>query len=389
MKHEVEHIKVYTSGGTCITPLSSSLNENITQIIAENRGIAKHLDTNLSNEEFYGAIIDKKMLNADFNSLGYEGEFSVLEKMMLVVLSDLLKDYKEYINDDCGIIFSTTKGNIDALGEDSSSSYYLQDLAKKVSRTIGMNADPIVLSNACISGIMAVSVAKRLIHAGQFKHCIIVGGDIFSRFVFSGFQSFQAVSKEPCKPYDKDRDGITLGEAAAAMFVSKDISAIKGEVKYEIVGEGNINDANHISGPSRTGEGLYLSIKSAMTEAGIDASQIDCISSHGTATMYNDEMEAQAFNRLDLQNTPVFSLKSCYGHTLGAAGLLEAVISLKFADEDLIAPSFNYKEHGLTLPLNINTEIKQKSIQYLLKTASGFGGCNTAVIFKKYSQDGV
>ncbi|HTO39091.1 MAG TPA: beta-ketoacyl synthase N-terminal-like domain-containing protein [Brumimicrobium sp.] len=375
------NLHIYTAGGACVTSLGMNLEENITNIKAGKSGIHKHEDKNLSAEAFYGAIINKEKLEKVFNLTAYKGTFTTLEKMFLIVLKDVLNDYQAYVNEDCGIIFSMTKGNIDDLSSDSPN--YLHDLAQKVSRTIGMKNEAIVLSNACVSGIMAVSVAKRLIHTGLYKHCLVVGGDIFSRFVFSGFQSFQAVSNEPCKPYDKDRDGITLGEAAAAIFVSKDKSVFGTKTIYEIVGEGSINDANHISGPSRTGEGLFQSVKSAIDEAGIEAKEIDCISSHGTATMYNDEMEAQAFNRIDLQDIPVFSLKACYGHTLGAAGLLEAVVSLRFADENLIPPSFNYKEHGLTLPLNINTEVQKKDINYVLKTASGFGGSNTAVIFKK------
>jgi 3-oxoacyl-[acyl-carrier-protein] synthase-1 len=229
---------------------------------------------------------------------------------------------------------------------------------------------------------MAVSVAKRMIQTDKYDNFVVVGADLFSKFVFSGFQSFQAVSPNPCKPYSENRDGITLGEAAAAIFITKDKSLLY-KSSYKILGDSSINDANHISGPSRTGEGLFQSVQKALKEAKINAEEIDMISSHGTATNYNDEMEAQAFSRANLAQTPLFSLKGFFGHTLGAAGLLETVISLSSADKNKVPPSFGFDKMGVSIPLNISTKSESKPIHTVLKTASGFGGSNTAVIFQK------
>lgn len=375
------------TNGTCVTPLGINLIDNIQGIKDGRVAISKNIDNNLQKDPFYGAVINKELLNKTFSNLKYEGQFSTLEKMMLLAVDEIANNFKGQFNDKCGIIISSTKGNVDALSTDNRETYFLHHLAKKVSNAIGLETEPIVLSNACVSGIMAISIAKRLIQSGSYNHFIVVGGDLFSKFVFSGFQSFQAISSEPCKPYDKARDGITLGEASAAIFVTKDRALTQANSCYEVIGDSSINDANHISGPSRTGEGLFQSVDNAMKEAQIDSSAIDCISSHGTATNYNDEMEAQAYNRAALEKTPVFSLKAFFGHTLGAAGLLEAVISLAFADEDLIPPSLGYNEHGLTLPLNINNKIQEKKVEIILKTASGFGGSNTAVLFKKCITD--
>lgn len=382
-----EHIAVYTETGTCLTPFGLDLPNQVDKIKAEETAIKFHHRSQLDEDGFYGAIIDDQFLSKRFAELNIKGEFSRLEQMMMVVLQPLIKKFKNHIKADCGIVFSTTKGNIDALEHGENSSYFLADLAKKVTKGFGLKAEPIVVSNACVSGIMAVSVAKRMIKSGQFKHCIVVGGDLFSRFVFSGFQSFKAISDSPCKPYDKDRDGITLGEAAAALFMSCEKKIFESETIYEVTGGGSINDANHISGPSRTGEGLFQSIQSALSESGTKPLEIDCISAHGTATNYNDEMEAQAFNRLHLEKTPVFSLKSIFGHTLGAAGLLETVISLAFADQNLIPPSLGYQNHGLTLPLQISPKTEQKEIRTILKTASGFGGANTAIVLEKHKNN--
>ncbi len=383
-----DKIPIYVSGGACLTPLGFDLPSNIKAIKDGKTALVKVQDDTIDDTAFVGGVIDQSALNQSFNQLQLKGEYSTLEKMMLLVVDKIKSKFSAAINDDCGLIISSTKGNINALEKEDINAYYLHQLAKKIGDALAINTEPIVLSNACVSGVMAISVAKSLIKIGKFKHAIVVGGDLFSRFVFSGFQSFQAVSGEPCKPYDKKRDGISLGEAAAAIFVTREKDMLSSSSCFEVIGDSSINDANHISGPSRTGEGLFQSIRNAMDEENIKPSEIDMISSHGTATMYNDEMEAQAFNRLKLEQTPTFSLKGYFGHTLGAAGLLETVIALAFAQENAIPVSIGYEEHGLTLPLNITTKPIEQPINLVLKTASGFGGSNTAVIFKKIEVDG-
>lgn len=387
MEQDKSKIAVYVQRGDCVTPLGFNLEDNLSEIEEGKSAISLVKDEYLSTTPFYGSIIKQDLLEQNFSNLSLDGEFTDLEKMMLLAVESIKKEYSEHFNDNCGLIISSTKGNIEALENDDLPTYPLHHLANKIGKTIGINKEPIVLSNACVSGIMAVSVAKTMIQVGRYKHVLIIAGDIFSRFVFSGFQSFQAVANEPCKPYDKDRVGITLGEAAAAIFVTKDKALFENAPHYEVVGDSSINDANHISGPSRTGEGLYQSISKAMAAAQLGAERIDAISSHGTATNYNDEMEAQAFNRMKLEKTPLFSLKGYFGHTLGAAGLLELVISLGFAERNLVPQSIGYTEHGVSLPLNVTKKQVQKEVNVILKTASGFGGSNTAVIFKKCTSD--
>src|SRR5690606_2495520 len=195
----------------------------------------------------------------------------------------------------------------------------------------------------------------------------------------SGFQSFQAMSNEPCKPYDADRTGVNLGEAAVAVFVSNEDRT----ESVQILGDANINDANHISGPSRTGEGLFLSIRKALEEAQISAEDIDYIVGHGTATIYNDEMEAIAFNRADLSTVPLASYKGNYGHTLGASGLLECVLLVECMRRNLLLPSKGFQVLGTSQPIEVLTVERKCNIQIALKTASGFGGTNTALILSK------
>ena len=172
----------------------------------------------------------------------------------------------------------------------------------------------------------------RLIQSGLYDNLIISGSDLITSFIYSGFRSFQAISSRPCKPFDAGRDGISLGEAAATVV----LSATKSSGATELSGGSVSNDANHISGPSRTGEELWLAIRRALQQSGSNPADIDFISAHGTATRFNDEMEAKAIHLARLEAVPVNSLKGFYGHTLGAAGILESIVTIHSMKENMI-----------------------------------------------------
>lgn len=368
----------YIAQTNCITPLGFDVDTNIAAISSGKTGISRVNDDKLMPQSFYGAVIDDKALDKAFVKISSGQNYTRLEKMMLLALHPVLKSSGIVPDEKTALLVSTTKGNVTSLNDDKGDKPWLDNLAKTISDFFGFITEPIVVSNACVSGIMAVSVAKRFLQAGMYDHAFVVGGDEVSEFVLSGFNSFQAMSDEPCKPYSANRTGVNLGEAAAAALVTiNDNNAIA-----KITGDGSINDANHISGPSRTGEGLVRSIKGALNEANILADKIDYISAHGTATPFNDEMEAVAFNRLGLQDVPVNSFKGYYGHTLGASGLLEMVIGLESMRRGEVYTSAGYDEPGVSQPINVITENKKKDIAVFLKTASGFGGCNTAVLFE-------
>ncbi|MBK5192975.1 MAG: beta-ketoacyl synthase, partial [Flavobacteriaceae bacterium] len=258
---------------------------------------------------------------------------------------------------------------------------YLSELGNVIKDFFGFQQQPIVISNACISGGLALAVAKRFIAAGKFDQAIVVGGDLVSEFVVSGFNSFQAMSPEPCRPFSKNRKGISLGEAAVAVLVSS--KKPQNSINISLIGEASANDANHISGPSRTGEGLYKSIQNALREAQVSAKEIDYLSAHGTATAYNDEMEAVAFNRSGLEKVPMNSFKGYYGHTLGASALLESILTKHSLLNNELYTSLNFDEIGISKPLNVIGGFERKELKFALKTASGFGGCNLALVLKK------
>lgn len=374
--------KVYISHTNCITPLGFDVTTNGAKLFNGESGIKLHKNVDLMPEPFYAATIETQKINIAFAKISTETNYSRLEKMMILALNPIVQKAEIDLNSKIGFILATTKGNITALKNDSEESFqnaHLNVLAQNIAHFFGFKTTPIVISNACVSGILAISVAKRMIAAKLYDSVFIVAGDEVSEFVLSGFNAFQAMSPTPCQPYSKNRLGVSLGEAAVAVVVTSE----NKNAQVQIIGDSSINDANHISGPSRTGEGLYRSIKNALAEAEIAAEKLDYISAHGTATPYNDEMEAIAFNRLNLQNVPVNSLKGYYGHTLGASGLLETVMAIEAIANNQLYKSLGFDELGVTQPIAVLSENKQQESHYFLKTASGFGGCNTAVIFEK------
>lgn len=373
---------VFISADTIISPLGFTSEANISEIVQENSGIILH--DHISTSPCYASIIDNQKLNQAFCKLEDTNAYTRLEKMMILSLQDTISQAKYSISERTALVIATTKGNIDALQNSfSSDRAYLPVLGEKIKSFFGFKTEPIIISNACVSGILAIAIAKRFVQNGFYDNAFVVGGDIVSEFTLSGFQSFQAISEKPCRPFSKNRTGITIGEAAASIAISNQNT---DKESIQIIGDGSCNDANHISGPSRTGEGLYLSIISALNEAKIKPETIDYISAHGTATSFNDEMEAIAFNRAKLDKTPLNSLKGYYGHTLGASGLLEAIVGIHSMKNNTLYRSLGMDELGVSVPLNVIQNTTKKEVNTILKTASGFGGCNTAVIFKKVKQ---
>jgi 3-oxoacyl-[acyl-carrier-protein] synthase-1 len=376
---------VYLSHNNIVSSLGFDSATVVDQISKGVSGLRSVEEPRILDRPFYSSLISEDILNVAFEPLETDSPSTRLEKMMLVSLERTLKAAQVDLTDRVGLIVSTTKGNIDVLEADSqfpNERAYLSALGKEVQTFFSFTTQPIVLSNACVSGVLAMAIAKRLIDQEKFDHVFVVAGDLVTRFIISGFNSFQALSDVPCRPYCKTRSGINIGEVAASVLVTKDKNLLVDE-SVEILGEASCNDANHISGPSRTGEGLYRSVASALKESKLSPNDIDYISAHGTATLYNDEMEAIAFNRAGLGEIPLNSLKGYFGHTLGASGLIETIIGMHSLQRNTLFASKGFEELGVSKPLNIIEKTTPQNIDTFLKTASGFGGSNTAAVFRK------
>ena len=375
---------MYLLDDAIISPLGFSVSDNLTAIRNKVSGLKFHENMRFGSGGFYAGIIEKEILNQPFSKIGTPENFTKLEKMMLLAVHEILSKNPDLDRSTTSLIISTTKGNIDLLQENKGfpeKRVYLAELGKVIKDFFRFKSEPILVSNACVSGGLAIAIAKRFISAGKFEQSIIVGGDLVSDFVASGFQSFQALSDSPCKPFSKNRNGISLGEAASALLVSSEKRINTNNIS--LIGDASSNDASHISAPSRTAVGLYKSIQNALKEAQITSEDIQYVSAHGTATVFNDEMEAIALNRAGLEAVPVNSFKGYYGHTLGASALLESILTKHSLLNNELYPSLNFDKIGVSKPLNLIKNFESIPLKYALKTASGFGGCNLAMVFKK------
>lgn len=276
-------------------------------------------------------------------------------------------------------ILSSTKGNIEE-------NISLADSAQRIASQLGIDSKPIVVCNACISGLSALILGNRLIDSGLYDAAIVCGCDTPRQFILSGFQSLKALSPEPCRPFDMERMGLNLGEAAATLILSK--NPIQGNSWR--MGDGFIrNDAFHISTPSKTADGLYLSLQRTLEsftkEISSTCKQIDMkehlafINAHGTATLFNDQMESVAIGRAGLSDLPANAYKSFWGHTMGAAGILETIISMKAIDDDTILGTRGFSELGVSGKMNICAENRPTDKKDFIKMLSGFGGCNATI----------
>ena len=271
-------------------------------------------------------------------------------------------------------LLSTTKGKIcERLGE----------TAKEIATQIGIESEPIVVCNACVSGVAAQVLAMRLLRAGMYDYAVITGADILNRFIVSGFQSLKALSAEPCRPFDIERLGLNLGEAVGTMVIAPSKSPREGN--WELEAGAICNDAYHISSPHPKGDGAYKVLQEVMSGANTD--DLACVGVHGTATMYNDQMESVAIERAGLSDVPISALKGYYGHTLGAAGLIETIITMRALDDGIVLPSKGFYELGVSKKVNISSETlhidgSRRGLSFI-KMLSGFGGVNAAVRYVK------
>ena len=278
-------------------------------------------------------------------------------------------------------ILSTTKGDIAQLKVGDLEKANPQYLLGQLQKQLPFDSQGKVISCACISGLSALIYAADKIAADQVDHALIVGVDLLGEFTSLGFESFFALDQEQCKPFDKNRKGLNLGEAAASMVLSKDSSLFKN-TPLRYLGGATSNDANHISGPSRTGEGLYRAVSKSLKYSDRSAHQIQFVSAHGTGTQFNDEMESKAFARLGLQDVPLNSLKGYFGHTLGASGVVEIAMTMQSMRDGILLKTLGCSEAGTETKLNVLTENLELQVNLALKTASGFGGCNASVLIE-------
>ena len=265
-------------------------------------------------------------------------------------------------------LLSTTKGDLlQPLGE----------TAVHIAQWFGNPTMPLVVCNACISGLHALVEAQRMIATGDYDDVVVIGADLQSKFTVNGFYCLKALSPEPCRPFDEDRMGLNLGDAAACMVLSSKVSG----GRWQLVRGAIRNDSYHVSSPSKNAEGYYQALSAVMS--GLSPVDIAFVNLHGTATLYNDEMESVGLTRAGLAEVPANSLKGYLGHTMGAAGIIETLLNMQALDEGLVLGTRSYQHQGTSRPLNLSPVHRPVSGTRFIKTISGFGGGNAAMLFEK------
>lgn len=371
MKAVVVESDILTPFGPGIDSCWDGLLANRTSISPISRFNTKALFSN------YGGTI---------SGLKYHGETSLAMQMIAL----LFDRSGTKMPADAKLILATTKGEIDLLeksiisgtGDGAESS--LNNLLSKVIGLTGTEGGGMVVSAACTSSSSAAARAAGMIRSGHADCVLVVACDSVTEFVFSGFSSLMALDKIPARPFDKNRAGLSVGEAAAYMLIMSEERAVreKRAIIGEIAGWGMSDDANHMTGPSRESEGLVRAINAALDSAGISAHQVGFISAHGTGTPYNDAMEMRAFRSVfNDRKVPVYSIKGGVGHTMGAAGLVEMAIAQRAQRENIVPPTVNLKEadeDAVGWVADRHQTIGPNSIALL--TNAGFSGVNTALV---------
>lgn len=367
-----------------ISPLGLTSGQNLDAVLAGRSELRHYPEGSLGlPEAFCGSLIDRSAIASLFEAeTGCDAATrSTFEQLCILSASRAIAS--------CGIdpsrpdvlfVISTTKANVDALARDlAAPQAYPSHSAAVIARHFANPNVPLVVSNACISGVCAQIAAVRALLAGRATHAVVIGADVLSRFIISGFQSFKALSPEPCRPYDGERTGLNLGEATGTIILTS--APTPGGWHY--VACSVHNDANHISGPSRTGEGSWRVLTDLLRH--VSPHELAFVNAHGTATAYNDEMESIALHRAGLDTSvPVNGLKGFYGHTLGAAGVIETILSMHACDRDTVLPTRGYSHCGTSHPLLISPDARPAGgRKAFLKILSGFGGCNAGIAYRK------
>lgn len=377
----------YIAGDTMITSLGFTTRENFEQLKAGNTGIRKHSANERLAVDCPLSLVDSERLHELFSDVANASQYTRLEQLAITSVRIAVEPTDiDLGNPGTLFVLATTKGNIDLLGNKQQAfgpeRLYLWHTAQLIATHFSNPNPPLVISNACISGVLALLEAHRLLKTGRFTTVVVIGVDIATEFVISGFQSFKSLSSQPCKPYDRNRDGLSLGEGAGTILLTTDPALVPAE-KIILRGGASANDANHISGPSRSGEGLYLALEKTLAATGQSRESIGFISAHGTATPYNDDMESQALERAGLSMTPLNSLKGYIGHTLGAAGVLETAAAIRSMREGVIPATKGCETKGTVKEINVIKQTQFSTIDHCLKLASGFGGCNAVILLSK------
>lgn len=394
---------VAITGMGIISAIGNNVEENYQSLITNKKGISRvsKIQTNHVNDIMVGEIDATNQELEHQLGLSSENNYSRTGLLGVIAAKQALKDaginnlgtYKT------GLVSATSVG-----GMDMTERYYYEyleggpvkkyieshhagDSTQKIANQIGLDESLVTtISTACSSAANAIMLGARLIKSGQLDRVIVGGTDCLSKFTINGFKTLMILSDTYNTPFDENRKGLNLGEAAAYLVLESDdiVSSENKNVLAYVKGYGNANDAYHQTASSDHGDGATLAMQKALDIAGYSPKDIDYINAHGTATGNNDLSEGRAFIRVFGNKVPVFSSTKAYtGHTLAAAGAIEAVYSILALQNNVIYPNLGFKTQMKEFEITPQTELKDQPLQTVMSNSFGFGGNCSTIIFSK------
>lgn len=392
------------TGMGIISAIGNNVAENYDALITGKKGITRidNIETIQRDEIMVGEVkftndelISKLNLppTNNYSRTAMLGVIAAKEAFLAANIKDVSK-YKT------GIICGTSVGGMDKTEKyyyeyltEKEPQKYIQshhagDSTQKIAEQLGIEESLVTtISTACSSAANAILLGARLIKSGKLDRVLVGGADCLSKFTINGFKTLMILSDTYSTPFDENRKGLNLGEAAAFLVLESDnvVKAENKEVLAYVKGYGNANDAFHQTASSENGDGATLAMQKALKVADLQPSEIDYINAHGTATGNNDVSEGRAIIRVFGDEIPEFSsTKAFTGHTLAAAGGIEAVYSVLALQHNVIFPNLNFKTPMKEFNMIPQTELKEKELNTVLSNSLGFGGnCSTLIFSKK------
>ena len=394
---------VAITGMGIISAIGNNVSENYNALIEGKKGISKISKINTIHKDAI-MVGEIDFTNKEFEEqlgLSADNNYSRTAMLGIVAAKQAIKDAGITDINKCstGLISSTSVGGMDMteqyyydyLESETHRKYidghHAGDSTQKIAEHLGIEQSLVTtISTACSSAANAIMLGARLIKSGELDRVVVGGKDCLSKFTINGFKTLMILSDTYNTPFDENRKGLNLGEAAAYLVLESDkvVKAENKKVLAYVKGYANANDAFHQTASSENGDGATLAMEQALKVAGLQASEIDYINAHGTATGNNDLSEGRAIQRVFGNDVPDFSSTKPYtGHTLAAAGAIEAVYSVLALQNNIIYPNLNFKTQMKEFDITPQIELKEKELETVLSNSLGFGGNCSTVIFSK------
>ncbi len=388
----------YVIGIGVISAIGNNVEENFDSLVSKRTGISALTHFSTSHDVPVGQINLTNDQLKEMLGLPLGKTYSRTALLGMVAVKEALRDagVDPHSGLRIGLISSTSAG-----GMDLSENFYVEmrnkenggrlrdvvshdcgDSTEQIASALGIHSFLSTISTACSSSANALMLADRLLNHDQLDLVVAGGIDPLCKFTINGFNSLMILDKELCRPFDATRAGLNLGEAAGFLVLQRD-KPKSGKCYCRLAGYANANDAYHQTATSPNGEGPFLAMSGALKRAGLRPEDVDYVNVHGTGTGNNDQSEGTAMRRLFGEKMPRFSSTKVYtGHTLGAAGGIEAVYSALAISRDVIFPTFNFKNRIEELEMEPETEvIPNAGVKVVMSNSFGFGGNVSSLVF--------